>query len=259
MSNEINFTNNKIGSGSYDLNKWLYGGYEKDIITTISGSSGTGKTNLCLIVAASQAMKGKKVIFIDTEGGFSSERIKQIITSTKKVGEGEYGAILGNLLLLKPTNFKEQKESFEKLLKEIRQENNIGLIIIDGMTMLYRLELGETNSNGDDKETKIKETNRELARQLRVLAEISRKKNIPVIVTNQVYNKYISAEERDKGVSPEVRMVGGDLLKYWSKCIIQLENNNGRRRAILIKHRSMGEKELDFTINNAGIKKRGWI
>ena len=56
----------KISTGSYDLNKWLFGGYETDIASVIYGGSGTGKTNFCLLAAVSQAKKGNKVIFIDT-------------------------------------------------------------------------------------------------------------------------------------------------------------------------------------------------
>ncbi len=59
----------KISSGSYDLNKWLYGGYETDIITMIAGGPGTGKTNFAILAACSQAKKGNKVIFVDSEGG----------------------------------------------------------------------------------------------------------------------------------------------------------------------------------------------
>ena len=68
----------KISAGSYDLNKWLFGGYDKDIITTIYGPAGSGKTNFCLLAAVSQAKKQKKVIYIDTEGGFSIDRVKQL-------------------------------------------------------------------------------------------------------------------------------------------------------------------------------------
>ena len=57
----------KISAGSYDLNKWLYGGYESDIISVIYGGPGTGKTNFCMLAAVSLAKKGKKVIFIDTD------------------------------------------------------------------------------------------------------------------------------------------------------------------------------------------------
>jgi len=38
----------KISAGSYDLNKWLYGGYDSDIITTLYGPGGSGKTTAVL-------------------------------------------------------------------------------------------------------------------------------------------------------------------------------------------------------------------
>jgi len=68
----------KISAGSYDLNTFLHGGYETDIVTVFYGGAGTGKTNLCLLTAVSQAKKGNKVIFVDSEGGFSVERVKQL-------------------------------------------------------------------------------------------------------------------------------------------------------------------------------------
>jgi len=238
----------KISAGSFDLNKWLFGGYEKDIITTIYGPAGSGKTNFCLLASVSQAKKQNKVIYIDTEGGFSVERVKQI------AGE-ETDKILSNILLLKPTTFHEQQISFYKLLKEIKT-SKISLIVIDGMTMLYRLELAEAKQSGEDK---IKDINGKLAEQMRILAEIARKKDIPVIVTNQVYSEFLSEEEFRAGKERSVSMVGGDILKYWSKCIIELKNERGKRKALLRKHRSLPEKELVFEIIEKGVRKRGWI
>jgi len=240
----------KISAGSYDLNKWLYGGYEKDIITTIYGPAGSGKTNFCLLASVSQAKKGNKVIFIDTEGGFSIERFKQI------AGQ-EYEEILKNIVLLKPVNFEEQKKAFSSLVKEIKKKGRIGLIVVDGMTMLYRLELAEAIKT--KKEEEIRKINSELAKQLRILAEIARNKNIPIIVTNQVYSEFLSEQELKEGKKRGVKMVGGDILKYWSKCIIELKNERGRRKAILRKHRSLPEKELNFIITNSGVRKKGWI
>ncbi|MBS3072836.1 DNA repair and recombination protein RadB [Candidatus Pacearchaeota archaeon] len=232
----------RISAGSYDLNKWLFGGYEKDIITTVYGPAGSGKTNLCLLAAVSQAKKGSKVVFIDTEGGFSIDRFKQI--------SGEEDS-LSNILILKPTNFDEQKKAFDTLLKTIKSSTNVSLIIIDSITMLYRLELSEKEEN------KIKELNSELSRQLRTLSEISRNRNIPVIITNQVYYSFLSEEEFQSGKQKEVNMVGGDILKYWSKCLIELQNNKGKRKIVLKKHRSLPEKEMEFVIDNKGIRKRG--
>ena len=80
----------RISAGSFDLNKWLAGGYERGIITMIAGPPGCGKTNFCILTSCSQAKKGNKIIFVDTEGGFSVERVKQI------VGE-DYKKILENI------------------------------------------------------------------------------------------------------------------------------------------------------------------
>ncbi len=236
----------KISTGSYDLNKWLYGGYEEDVITMIAGGPGSGKTNLAILVACSQAKKKNKVLFIDTEGGFSIERIKQI------VGE-KYKDYLENIILCQPTSFEEQEKLFLKILDQIKKEH-VKLIIVDSMAMLYRLELGDAIQSKDD--SKIKNVNREVATQMRILAEISRKQNIPIIITNQVYNEFLSEEDWKNGVERQTNIVGGDLFKYWSKCIIELKSDKGKRKAILIKHRSMPEKEFGFEIRNEGIFKR---
>ena len=258
----------KISAGSYDLNKFLFGGYEQGIITTIYGPPASGKTNLCMLAAVSQAKKGNKVLFIDTEGGFSIERFKQL------AGKDSAEAIK-NIILLQPTSFEEQKKAFSSLLKEIRGErlheanNNekervgsrdrgkIGLILIDGMTMLYRLELAEARNNEDEK--KIDEVNSELARQMRILSEIARKQSLSILVTNQGYSEFLSEEDLRKGKEKQFIMVGGSILQYWSKCIIELKNEKSRRKLILKKHRSLPEKEMEFEIVSSGIRKKGFF
>ncbi|MDO8460707.1 MAG: DNA repair and recombination protein RadB [Nanoarchaeota archaeon] len=226
----------RISSGSYDLNKWLYGGYESDVVTVIYGGPGTGKTNLCLLAAVSQAEKGNKVIYIDTEGGFSVERVKQLTPA-------EYETVLNNIILLKPTTFNEQKKAFDELLRNLKAQ--VSLIVVDSMTILYRLEFANAR---DKNEEEIQKINSELVRQIRILAEITRKKEIPVLITNQVYRW-----------EDENKMVGGDILKYWCKCLIELENENGKRTAYLRKHRSLPEKNMQFQIVEEGVKRRGWI
>lgn len=239
---------NKISAGSYDLNKFFFGGYETDIITTFYGAGGSGKSNLCMILAVSQAKKANKVIFIDTEGGFSTERFKQIHQGTKE----EIEKSLQNILLLKPTSFKEQEKAFEKLLAHLKKED-VSLIIIDSIAMLYRLELGDAITSKDNE--KISEVNRKLANQLRTLNEISRKQNIPVIVTNQVYSTFTQNNE-ERQTEKKISMVGGDLLKYWSKCLIELQDFRGRRKLTLKKHRSLPIKSFTFEIINSGIRKK---
>jgi len=131
------------------------------------------------------------------------------------------------------------------------------LIVVDGMAMLYRLELGDAVHSKEDE--KIKQVNREVAKQMRCLAEIARKKKIPVLITNQVYGRFTKDEEWKPEFEREFNIVGGDLFKYWSKCIIELKKEGSRRKAVLLKHRSLGEKEMKFVIENEGIFKAGWI
>lgn len=224
---------NKITTGSSILDTLLNRGYEKDIITSIYGPSGSGKTLLCLLCSIGVVKLGKKVIFVDTEGGFSIERLKQLAADFKD--------ILDKIVFFRPTSFKEQKDAFEKLKNVV--DDKVGLIVIDTISMLYRLELGKS----DD----VYEVNRALGQQIAYLNEIARKKSIPVLITNQVY-----ADFENKG---DVRIVGGDILKYGSKCLIELKNfKKGVRALILKKHRSInGGKSVLFSIVNEGIEESG--
>ena len=113
--------NNKFLTGSKILDDMLEGGYEKDIITTIYGPAGAGKTVICILAAMTAAINSKKVIYVDTEGGFSVERLKQIASSINN----NYKEILNNINFLRPTTFEEQKKSFEKLKEIIKDRKSV--------------------------------------------------------------------------------------------------------------------------------------
>lgn len=221
---------NKLTSGSEIIDSLLEGGYERDIITTIYGPAGSGKTLLCLLCMIKVAESNKKVIYVDTEGGISTSRIKQLTPNYQK--------LLEKIIFFSPVSFDEQKKVFEKLKNII--DNRIGLIVVDTIAMLYRLEIGKTDE--------IYDTNRELGQQLSYLSEIARKKNIPLLITNQVY-----ADFENKN---NVNMVGGDLLKYSSKCLLELQKGkNSCRNIIVKKHRSIPEgKEISYRIVEKGIE-----
>jgi DNA repair protein RadB len=237
------FEKPKLSSGNKAFDEWLDGGYEKDIISCIYGQFATGKTNFCLMALAELLKQNKKAIYIDTESSFSLERLKQIM------GKDYSKEKLKNLIMFRPTSFKEQIEAFDKLLK--LDLDKISAIFVDSIGMLYRLELGvikdeEKEIEKEIERERIRKINLALARQLRLLNEIARKKKIAVIVTNQVYQSIVDSQ---------IHMVGGDILKYWSKCLIQLEHLGDKRKAILIKHRSLPQKEFYYKIVERGIEK----
>lgn len=219
----------KISTGAEFLDTLLEGGYDSDIVTTLFGPSGVGKTNLCLLAAVRIAEAGKKVIFIDSEGGIAVERIKQI--------SADYERVLNNIIFFNPVTFTEQNDIFEKVKSMVSEQ--IGMIVVDSISMLYRLELGRSEE--------VYEVNSALGRQIAYLVEIARRKKIPVLITNQVYADF---DHRD-----EVKMVGGDLLKYGSKCLLELKRAEGGREIILRKHRSLPEgRGVKFRIVEKGIE-----
>ncbi|MCH7974878.1 MAG: hypothetical protein IH949_13540, partial [Bacteroidetes bacterium] len=113
--------------------------------------------------------------------------------------------VLGKIIFFNPVNFTEQKDIFENLRDTVNE--HIGMVIVDSISMLYRLELGRSEE--------VYEVNSALGRQIAYLVEIARRKKIPVLITNQVYADF---DNRD-----HVKMVGGDLLKYGSKCLLELQ------------------------------------
>ncbi len=217
---------------SKPLDNLLSGGIEAGALTNFCGPPGSGKTNICMLAAISAAASGKKVIYIDTEGGFSFERFSQL-------AGGSTDKILGEIMFLEPKNFKEQEEVIRKC-KSFAAKGDFGLIVLDSSVALYRLEYAET----DD----VMKANKTLGIHLSMLSAIARDFKIPVIITTHVFRK---------NDSELLDVIGGDAMKYWCKSIILIEKtgNMGERSATIVKHRSMPEgKSVNFLLTEAGIE-----
>ncbi len=203
-------------------------------ITQVYGEAASGKTNLCRMAAANVARAGKKVIYIDTEGSFSLQRFKQ-------VSGQDSSELLKNIIIAEPADFDEQKIAVNKL-DDLLEGKDVGLVIVDSLVSLYRLEMGTTEE--------AYSVNRELSKQLAKLMKISKKYDIPVVVTNQVYSSFSKGDEEDKTVP-----VGRDVLKYWTKNVIKLSKKGHYRMATIVRHNFKPEgAKLRFRIIEGGIE-----
>ncbi|MFA5347645.1 MAG: DNA repair and recombination protein RadB [Methanoregula sp.] len=217
-------------SGNSALDRLLGGGFEVRTITQFYGEPASGKSTLCMIAAVACLRAGQSVVFIDSEG-FSIERFRQIAGADAE-------KIADQLFLFEPIDFEHQGAMIAEADKVLKAHKP-GLLVMDSATALYRTDL-----------EKGRDSIQMLTRQVIQLLGYSKRYELPVIITNQVYmdtikNTYFG--------------LGGTALEHISKVIIRLEktDNPGFRRARLVKHRSQPEGAFfDFEITGEGIRAR---
>ncbi len=204
------------------LDDILGGGLERGVITEIYGEGGTGKTNLCMCMAANVIRQGFKVVYVDTEG-LPMHRMAQIAGRD----------MLKDLIVYRPTDWEEQNSAVDEVSRLLERRGDIPLLIVDSLTNFYRLEFGE-------------EAVRDLGRQLLKLQKIARNLNIAVVVTNQVYT------DTHEG---RIKPIGGHMLQHVAKVILAVERLGDIRVARVEKHRSsMDGAKAYFLITDAGVE-----
>lgn len=215
--------------GCAPLDQMLDGGVEAGCLTLIYGEAGTGKTNLCLTLANNLALQGRKTVYVDSEG-LSMQRLRQM------AGE-DSDRVLKEVLVSEVHSLEDQDRMIVKAIKLAEGNPDVGLIVVDSMTMFYRL------ASRDDERAE----RRVLAGQSAKLLTLARKQNLPVVVTSQVYT------DVETGA---FEALGGNVLHHNAKTIIRVERlAPGKRRAVLMKHRHLAEgRNAVFYLTDRGIE-----
>ncbi len=210
--------------GCSQFDRLLGGGIEKGSVTLIYGEAGAGKSNVCMQLARNIAINGDKVAYIDSEG-LSSERLSQVFK--------DHEDVMRNLLVFEVHSFQEQSDRITKVDK-LASTGKISMVIIDSLTMFYRL-------NHDDNSVR-----NDFIKQTEVLLNMARQYNIAVMATSQVYTNLNSGG---------VEFLGGHALHHNAKTIIRLDKRpEGRRVAVIMKHRSLPEgRSAMYRITETGI------
>ena len=221
-----------VKTNCISLDYLLNGGFPTKTVSLVYGEAETGKTSLAIQCAVSCARKGLRSLFIDTDGTFSFERLSQI-------AKNDFEQISPLIIIMRPTSFQDQSKAIDQLEKVITDK--FGLIIVDTITSLYRVELDE-----------MKETytaNRELNRQLAVLTQIARNCGIAVIIISQVRSILFEGTVRTRPVAARV-------LNYWSDLVLNMIHSDQRRviKIVLEKHPKIKELGKIFVqIQSSGL------
>lgn len=223
----------KILTGCGCIDNHLNGGISSESLTLIYGEPETGKSTLATQCAVNCAMQGYKTLYVDCDNTFSPKRLAQ-------VAAGRFDEIAELINLIRPIDFTEQTAVIDRLSEYT--EKNFGLTVIDTFTSLYRVKVAETSG-------KAFGLNRELNRQMAILAQTAKTQKMPIILTSQVRSVF---DEPQVSVEP----VATRVLKFWADTIIAMKptENPQTIKAVLEKtHEKAQEVACYLRIDETGI------
>ena len=150
------------------LDQSLGGGIRDGLITSISGQSATGKTQLVFQICINALHDGKDILFQDTTGEFRPERLVEMM-QLQKINP----SLLDKIKVGRITNTAQQIQYISK-----SSLKNYSLIIVDSVTDLFSFEYSK-------KEQSL-EKHISFMKYMHSLSSIAINRKIPIIVTNIV-------------------------------------------------------------------------
>ena len=233
-----------ITTGSKNLDVLLGGrGVEIGAMTEAYGAFGSSKSQLAFALAVNaqlpveQGGANGKTVFIDTEGTFSPQRIKQIAEGLGASPE----KVLKNILVARAFNADHQILLLDKVGELIKDGEPIKLLIVDSLTAHFRAEFAGRGQLADRQQ--------KLNKYLHTLTRLAEQRCFAVYVTNQVM-----ANPAMMFGDPTTH-VGGHIVGHAAKVRIYLRRGKqGSRVAKMVDSPDLPENEAFFFITEKGLK-----
>ena len=233
-----------ITTGSKNVDNLLGGkGIESKSITEFFGAFGSGKTQIALSLAVNTQLPKEaggangKSVYIDTEGTFRPERIRQFAEGVGANPE----KVLKNILVARAFNSDHQILLLEKINEMIKNGEPIRLLIIDSLTAHFRAEYSGRGQLADRQQR--------LNRYMHDLMKLAEQRNLAVVVTNQVMSN--PAQMFGDPTTP----IGGNIVGHASTYRIYLRRGKKDSRvAKLIDSPNLPDGETVFMVETLGLK-----
>ena len=229
-------------TGSKELDNMFGGGIETQAMTELIGDYGAGKTQICLTLAVTAQLSREQggldgnVIFIDTEGTFSPERVYQIASER----ELDPVDILNGIVLARAYNSDHQCLLIDHLFEKCPEEN-VKLVIVDSMISHFRGEYIGRES--------LSERQQLLNLYLHKLIRVSEAFNLAVVITNQV-----QANPAQFWGNPD-RPAGGHVMAHaCTHRVFLRRGKSSTRMAKIIDSPYLPENSAYFKITEKGIE-----
>lgn len=227
-----------IATGSKAVDQLLNGGVESGAITECFGEFGSSKTQIAHQLAVNCQLDDETAvaIYIDTEGSFRPERIRQMIPEGRDAEK-----MMKNIKYAKAYNSDHQMLLVEKAKDMIKEGLNVKVLIVDSLTSHFRSEFIGRGT--------LAERQQKLNRHMNDLAKLCDQFNIVVYVTNQVMAK------PDQFFGDPTQSVGGHIVGHRSTFRIYLrKGKKGSRVAKLIDAPNLPDGEAAFMVTERGVE-----
>jgi len=211
-----------IKTGLKELDKFLGGGIKEGLITSISGQSATGKTQLIFQICVNALHNGKEILFQDTIGEFRPERLVEMM-QLQKINS----SLLDKIKVNRITNTAQQIDCLSKTSPE-----RYSLIIVDSVTDLFSFEYSKKEQSLEKYISFMK--------YMHNLSSIAIDGKIPIIVTNIVR----TANEHEKENLEE------SISMYIHTKIKLSKNKNGYSCQAISP---FANKQFQYTITSKGL------
>ena len=233
----------RLTTGSSNLDKLLGGGVETQAVTELIGEYGAGKSQICMQLCVTaqktpeQGGLGGKVLFMDTEGTFSPQRVYDIAESRGF----DPKQVLENIIYARCYNSDHQVFIVNKAPKVVEEER-IRLIVVDSLISHFRGEYVGREMLAERQQR----LNQHIHRLLR-LAELY---NCSVVVTNQ-----IQANPSGFVFGDPNRPAGGNVVAHASTHRLYIRKGKANTRIItVIDSPYLPEEKTRFAITSKGVE-----
>ncbi|XP_072766161.1 DNA repair protein XRCC3 [Anoplolepis gracilipes] len=234
-----------LTTGCSKLDAILKGGIPCRGITQIYGAAGTGKTQLALQLCLSVQLSvtagglGAGAIYICTETVFPSERLQQLLQNSELA---KAHSVNGDVIFVTHiATIDELELCLQRKVPALMNIHKIGLLVIDSIAALYRVEDWKDQLQGKSK--------RNVGRQLH---ELCKNDDLCVICINQV-----SAVIDNHSVISESAIEQPALGFTWSSMItssIYFYRKDSARYACIMLASYLPRITFQFIVSKSGVK-----
>ena len=211
-----------IKTGLKELDQFLGGGIKEGLVTSISGQSATGKTQLTFQICLNALHSGKDILFQDTIGEFRPERLVEMM-QLQKINP----SLLDKIKVSRITNTAQQIQCFSKIPLK-----SYSLIIVDSVTDLFSFEYSKKEQSLEKYISFMK--------YMHNLSSIAIDGKIPIIVTNIV--RTINKHEKEN--------LEESISMYTHTKIKLSKNDNGYLCQVISP---FVNKKFRYTITSSGL------